>query len=72
MLEELHDSIFLARLTKPKDSMYQSVSGAALPSARYQERVLKKIKDLGRVRMGGVRNQSQRVKARSKKERNNE
>ena len=48
------------------------LSGAALASARYEEKAIAKIKDLGRVRMGRVRNQSGRVKARSKKEISNE
>lgn len=38
-----------------------------LASTRYEERVLAKVKDLGRVRMGGVRNQSGKLKARSRK-----
>lgn len=42
-------------------------SGAVLTGARYEERALAKIKDLGRVRMGGVRKQSGRLKARRKK-----
>lgn len=44
------------------------LSRAALASARYEEKALAKIKDLGKVRMRRVRNQSGRVQARRKKE----
>lgn len=44
------------------------LSGAELLSARYEERSLTKIKDLEMVRIRGVRNQSERVTARTKKE----